>query len=215
VTNTTEVNLDKSERLLWTILRSFEALALKQYEANAESVITPEKRELVNLLVSRVPSDEALEQSDLASPVSNIITSATSDQEFGTLFIQGLLLEQLGHTLYQMLSEHESISPQTRSLCSLGLRASEETATNTSRLLREKFSDGDQLFQAFMFSSRTILRSLVSLGESLDRHFSEPFGIEFVDLMGVFASDLIIRCVELGMERRKIVSYLTGALMGS
>jgi hypothetical protein len=206
--------ISKSELLLWTILRNFELLALKQYEKNVAVLATDEKRELVNLLSSQAPSDEVLEETSLAQSIRNLINSATGPDEKHTLIIQGLLLETLGRTIYQIFENNNALSGATRSLCSKGLRAGGSIKSTIYKLIAEKMGIGEQLFQTFATISRPVIMHLDALGERMDQHFNERFGVSFADLMGEFVAELIPICVELGVDRRKIVGHLTGVLMG-
>ena len=206
--------LNSGECLLWTILRSFESLALKQYELNVSMLATAEKKDLVQLLVSQVPTDEALEGTDLALPIKNLMVSATGTDQEHTLIVQGLLLEVLGRTIYRMFQAKDMFSSSTSALCNTGLEAGKSIHREIRRLINEKIGIGEQLFQAFVTISKPVIINLDALGERLDRHFNERFGISFADLMGEFIAELIPTCVELGMERRKIVGYLTSVLMG-
>ncbi len=206
--------LNSGEYLLWTILRSFETLALTQYERNAAVLATAEKKDLVNLLISQVPTDEAFEGTDLAVPIKNLMVSATGADQQHTLIVQGLLLEVLGRTIYRMFQAKEMFSTTTSTLCNTGLAAGKSINREIRRLISEKIGMGEQLFQAFVTVSRPVIINLDTLGERLDKHFNERFGISFADLMGEFVAELIPTCVELGMERRKIVGYLTSVLMG-
>jgi hypothetical protein len=211
VINTT---INKSELLLWTILRNFELLALKQYEKFAGILVTNEKRELVELLNSQAPSDEALEETSLTQPISNLLKSATGPDETHTLIIQGLLLETLGRTIYQLFENNNVLSSSTRSLCATGLRAGGSVKNKIKKLIAEKAGIGEQLFQTFIIISRPVILQLEALGERMDSHFNERFGVSFADLMGEFVAELIPLCVELGVDRRKIVGHLTAVLMG-
>lgn len=206
--------INKSELLLWTILRNFELLALKQYEKNVAVLATQEKRELVNLLSSQAPSDEALEEISLTQSIRNLLNSATGPDEIHTLIIQGLLLETLGRTIYQIFENNKVLSSSTRALCSTGLQAGRSVKTKIAKLIIEKMGIGEQLFQTFVTVSRPVIMHLDALGERLDQHLNERFNISFADLMGEFVAELIPLCVELGVERRKIVGHLTGVLMG-
>ncbi len=206
--------INKSELLLWTILRNFELLALKQYEKNVAILATDEKRELVDLLNSQAPSDEALDETSLTQSIRNLLNSATGPDEIHTLIIQGLLLETLGRTIYQIFENNKVLSLTTRSLCSKGLRAGGTVKTKICKLIIERMGIGEQLFQTFATVSRPVIMQLDALGERMDCHFNERFGVSFADLMGEFVAELIPLCVELGVERRKIVGHLTGVLMG-
>ncbi len=212
--STPTLQLNESELLLWTILRSFESLALKQYEQNIPALATQEKRELVNLLVAQAPTDNAIAPTTLAQPVKELLEVATSTGEVNTLIIQGLLLEVLGLTIYQSISQSEVFTAYTKELSAVGLKAQKSTKAETIKLIREKIGSGDQVYQAFITISRPVILKLDILGENLDQYFSEKFEISFSDLMGEFVAELISVSMELGIERRKIVSYLTSTLMG-
>lgn len=103
-----DATINKSELLLWTILRNFELLALKQYEKNVAVLATDEKRELVNLLNSQAPSDEALEETSLTQSIRNLLNSATGPDEVHTLIIQGVLLETLVRSIFTSFSLSQS-----------------------------------------------------------------------------------------------------------
>ena len=208
------LQLNESELLLWTILRSFESLALKQYEQNVPALATVEKKELVNLLMSQVPTDTAIESTALSQPVKDLLSAAKSNTEINTLIIQGLILEVLGQTIYQTIIDSETFTAYTKNLSEVGLKARTSIKAETKKLITEKIGTGDELYQVFLTISRPVILKLDVLGESLDHYFSEKFGISFSDLMGEFVAELLATCMDLGIERRKIVSYLTSTLMG-
>lgn len=207
------VELDRTELLLWTILQKFESLALMQYKLHELSLDTPEKRTLVGVLNSRVPSDEALETTTLSVPVTELLADAIGADESHTLIVQGLLLELLGQTIYQSFAQNSSVSPDTRALCVLGLKASQANRTRLPELFAEKIGKGEDFFQAFITASRPVIKHLDGLGEGLDEHFSMRFGLHYTDLIGEFVAELISACIELGMDRRKLMGSLTDALM--
>jgi hypothetical protein len=209
-----DTTISKSELLLWTILRNFELLALKQYEKNVAVLATAEKRELVDLLNSQAPSDEALEETSLTQSIRNLLNSATGPDEVHTLIVQGLLLETLGRTIYQIFENNTGLSASTRELCKQGIQAGSSIKTNIYKLISERMGLGEQLFQTFVTVSRPVIVHLDALGERMDSHFNERFNVTFADLMGEFVAELVPICVELGVERRKIVGHLTSVLMG-
>jgi hypothetical protein len=208
------IGIDRSELLLWAILRNFESLALRQYELYVPTLAGEEKRALVALLSSQVPSDEVLDEAELAVPVNDLVAGATGSDAVHTLIVQGLLLELLGQTIYQSFGQSELVSSSTRTLCADGLAASQTISKKIPALIAEEIGTGESLFQTLMIVSRPVLRQLDTLGVGLDQHFSARFGICFADLMGEFAADFIPACTELGLDRRKLVGFLTGALMG-
>ncbi len=206
--------LTDSEILLWTVLHNFEALALSQYEKFCSALATPEKKELVSLLFSRVPDNKAMENTSLDQPVKALLDAATSSSEKDTLLIQGLLLEVLGKTIYDTFKDSESFTAATHHLCSVGLKAQDSIGTKITTAIKERIGTAEQIYSAFIDISKPVILRLDALGESLDQHFSEQFDISFSDLMGSFVAELVLTCTNLGMERRKIVGYLTSALMG-
>lgn len=209
------VVLDRTELLLWTILAKFESLALLQYSLYVIDLDTPEKQQLVDMLLSTIPSDEALETTTLSLPVENLLADATSTDKFHILIVQGLILELLGQTIYRSFADNDLASQTTRGLCVLGLKASSDNTAKLPKLFAEKVGSGDELFQAFITVSRPVISHLDELGQGLEEQFSKRFGISYADLMGDFMAELIPVCVELGMDRRRLVAYLTGALMGT
>lgn len=207
-------DLDRTEALLWTILREFESLALAQYAATVPALLTREKEAVVALLGSRIDSDDELAGTQLALPMSDLVACATSANEAHVLITQGLLLESIGEAIYRTFGENSATSLPTRELCAIGLAASLRARAIVPGLLRSRIGCGDVLLQAIMDESAPLLRSLDALGEGLDEHFSERYNIGFADLMGDVAAELIALCTELDIDRRKLVAFLTGALMG-
>jgi hypothetical protein len=81
--------------------------------------------------------------------------------------------------------------------------------------LRSRIGTGEALLQAIMTESAPLLRTLDELGEGIDATFLERYGVSFADLMGDVAAELIATCIELDVDRRKLVAFLTSALMGA
>jgi hypothetical protein len=210
----TIVELDKTELLLWTILKEFESLALQQYLLHLPSLATAEKKELVHSLASRVPTDEALRDTNLFAPLEELLAAAKSSDAAQTLIVQGLLLELLGRTIYGAFVQNAAACEDTRAMCAAGLEASEANQTKIAELVSQKIGAGDEVFQAFMTSGRPVISRLEGLGDGVDEHFAKRFGLRFADLVGEFVAELIPCCVELGMDRRKLMGSLAGALMG-
>ncbi len=206
--------MDRTEALLWTILYRFESLAAQQYAACAPTLLTVQKQAVVSLLASRVVGDEELAQTRLAAPVAALIESVTSPSRAHVLIAQGLLLELIAQSIYATFGENAATSAPTRELCACGLDASTRARALMPELLRTEFGTGEILLQAIMAESAPLLRSLDALGEGIDEYFGERFKIGFADLMGDVAAELIAMCPELDIDRRKLVAFLTGALMG-
>jgi hypothetical protein len=207
-------DLHRSEALLWTILARFESLAVEQYTASAPALLTPEKLNAVALLRTRVPDDEYLICSGLEAPLVALMRSATSTRAEHVLIAQGLFLEAIGGAIYSNFRANAATSEPTRELCERGFAASARARAIVPGLLRARFGDGDSLLQAIMTEAGPLLRSIDDLGEGIDASFLEHYGVSFADLMGDVAAELIAMCIDLGIDRRKFVSFLTSALMG-
>jgi hypothetical protein len=207
-------DLDRSEALLWTILSRFESLAVEQYAASAPALLTPEKLNAVALLRTRVSDDGYLVGSGLEAPIDALMRSATSSREEHVLIAQGLFLEAIGEAIYRNFRDNDATSESTRALCERGFSASARARAIVPGLLRERIGDGDVLLQAIMTEAGPLLRSIDDLGEGIDASFLERYGVSFADLMGDVAAELIAMCIDLNVDRRKFVSFLTSALMG-
>lgn len=206
--------LDRSEALLWTVLTRFESLAVAQYAVAVPALLTPEKHALVALLRTRVHGDDELTGTRLEAPIAALMDAVTSTNEAHILIAQGLFLEFVGEAIYRSFGENDATSEPTRILCERGTRSSATARALIPGLLRSRIGHGDVLLQAIMTEAAPMLRSLDDLGEGIDAYFLERFGVSFADLMGDVAADLIGVCIELDVDRRKFVAFLTSALMG-
>jgi class 3 adenylate cyclase len=206
--------LDRSEALLWTILTRFETLAAEQYARCAPSLLTPEKERVIALLRTRVQGGDDLAGTPLATPVAALMESVTSVAEAHVLIAQGLFLELIGEAIYRTFGANAATSESTRVLCEQGAAASGRARAIVSELLRSRVGTGDVLLQAIMNEAGSLLRSLDDLGEAIDATYLDRFDVSFADLMGDVAAELISLCLELGVDRRKFVAFLTSALMG-
>ncbi len=207
-------DLDATEAVLWTILDRFETLAATQYAVSAPALLSPAKAAVVALLQTQPRVRDALAGTRLAEPVSALVASATSGREAHVLIAQGLLLELIGEAIYRTFADNAEASPRTRELCRVGLQASGHARSSIPDLLRSRVGVGDVLLAAIMVEADALLRSLDALGEGIDEVFAERFQVGFADLMGDVAAELISLCIDLDVDRRKLVSFLTGALMG-
>jgi hypothetical protein len=208
------VQLDRTEALLWTVLYRFESLAALQYAVRVPALLTPQKQAVVALLSTRTGSSEELTGTRLAAPVAALVQSATGTEEAHVLIAQGLLLELIGEAIYRTFSENALTSAPTRELCERGLAAGGAARELIPGLLRTRIGTGEVLLQAIMTEAAPLLRSLDALGEGIDEQFGQRFNIGFADLMGDVAAELIGICLGLDVDRRKLVAFLTGALMG-
>ncbi len=203
------------ESLFWTIVYRFESLAARQYASCAPELLTSEKRAFLERAAPlALDGPEAFAGTTLGAPVAELTTSAATNDPRRVLVVQGFFLELLGRTLYRTFGASDASSAETRAVCALGEAAADAGLALLPALLAARIGAGDVLLQAFMDESQSTLASLDSLGEAIDDVFRERYGMSFADIMGDVAAEAIAMCVELGMERRKFVSFLTGALMG-
>jgi hypothetical protein len=210
------VQLDRSglEDLFWEILRAFEDLALAQYENHVPAFATSEKRELGRRLAQRAPDMALLDASVLAAPVRRVLAEAGKPDETHTLFVQGLVLENLAQAIYGTVDQNPKVSEASRELAAFARNASTGVTVRLPGLLAAKFPDGEGMFDAFAEYSHEILLRFDDVGEGVDQTFAEPFGLYFKDIAGAFVAQLIPICTGMGMMRRKVVSHLAGSFMG-
>lgn len=207
--------LDRSEALLWSILSRFETLAVNQYAVTAPALLTPEKEAVVALLRTRVDdaSDE-LAGTRLDAPIAALLRSVTSTDPAHVLIAQGLFLECIGEAIYGTFGANAATSDTTRALCERGSAASARARAIVPGLVRQTIGTGDALLQAIVNEAGPMLNSLDELGEGIDATYLDRFGVSFADLMGDVAAELIATCIDLEIDRRKFVAFLTSALMG-
>jgi hypothetical protein len=210
------MSLDRSglENLYWEILRAFEDLALQQYQSQVPVLATAAKRDLVERLTLRAPDTVALEASEIAGPVRELLAEARQPDEIHTLVVQGLILENLAQAIYGTVDQNPKVSEESRHLAAVGHAASMSVTEQIPTLLTGKFADSDKLFDEFAQRSHEILLRLDTLGDGVDRLFGDSFSLHFKDIAGAFVARLIPICSGMGMVRRKVVSHLAGAFMG-
>lgn len=202
------------ERLLWTVLRRLEVLALEQYERFVPALATPAKRIVVERLRDEVPTDEALAGHELDRPVRDLCAAAAADSPLATLCVQGLTLEQLGQALYSRLATSPGAGPMSRHLADLGSEAAGETIELALADLRQR-SATQNLLAAYCDATEPVLACFDAVGLAGDRALGPHFELRFMDVLTDVATELIDNCVQLGMNRRKLVCHLTAAFMGA
>lgn len=205
---------DELESLLWTILRNFESLALEKYQTYFPRLATSEKKDLVRQMSELAPDDRALDRSQLAGPVRELLACARQGEAASTLIVQGLVLERFGRILYDTLAKTGTLSPQTHALAVTGKAISGELSDLVPALVTQKMGDGEGLLECFTLDSREVLKRLDTLSEELDRAFAERFQVRFSDTVAEFAADLVQTCTAMGMNRKKLMCHLTACLMG-
>ncbi len=206
--------IDRVEALLWSTLCAFEDLAQRQYRAHVPELLSDAKARFVERVAERAGSSAILSESSVGGPIGRLLARATAEDRAATLNIQGLMLERLGLVIYQMAAESDGMSEEGRALASEGAEACQQVLDRVPSLLKAEISGGDARLSAFERSTSAVIQDLDALGEGVDREFSEPLDINYADVMGEFAGELLEDCVGLGMERRRLVVFLTGQLMG-
>jgi len=177
-------------------------------------LLTPEKQRLVTLLRTRVQGPPELAGTPLEVPVAALMHSVRSSSEAHVLIAQGLFLELIGEAIYRTFGANAATSQPTRALCEAGTAASGRAHAIVPGLLRSRLGTGDILLRAIVNESTPLLSSLDDVGEAIDATYLDRFGVSFADLMGDVAAELIALCLELDVDRRKLVAFLTSALMG-
>jgi hypothetical protein len=206
--------LDTDERLLWTVMLCFERQALLQYGAHLPALAIADKQSWVDELAAVVGGDDALRASTLQAPIENLLAAAARvERPSAALVVQGLVLERVRRVVYDALRVSAGASDRTRRFARWGSSISASLVEQAPTLLHEQENQGP-MFTLFLEESGEILQRLDAVGESVDLVFGERFGLKFSDIVGEFVADLVPTCVGLGMDRRKVMSHLAGALMG-
>jgi hypothetical protein len=202
------------ERILWTVLRLLETLALQQYERFVPTLATPAKRIVVGRLTDEVPSDEALDGEELEGPIRELCSAASTDSAVATLCVQGITLERLGQAIYNRLATSPGAGPLSRHLADLGRDATGESIELAINELKSR-SAREDLLSAYCAATGPVLACFDALGVAGDRALGPHFGLRFIDVLADVATELLENCVDLGMDRRKLVCHLTAAFMGT
>jgi hypothetical protein len=206
--------LEPPERLLWTVLRRLEALALERYERFLPELATPAKRAVVARLQDEVPTDAALAGHELEAPVRALCAAAAADSALGTLCVQGLTLERLGQAIYARLADGPGAGPLSRQLADLGGAAAGLAIERAVAELQRRAASED-LLAAYCAATRPVLACFDAVGDAGDRALGAHFGLRFIDVLADVATELIDDGARLGMDRRKLVCHLTAAFMGA
>ncbi len=208
-------DVSRLERVLWSMMRSFERLALAQYEAHAPMLATADKRAFVAALEAAAPNDEELAGTPLAAPIKALLVAATGKDEASTLIVQGLVLEQLGRVIYERAHEAKGVSKESLALAARGKVAAAAISEHAASLVEARIGRGEPLFLAFVKATDPVFSRIDPLGEAVDTVFAEPFDIRFADIMGDVTAEVLPTMTGLGVERRKLIVHLTAALMKS
>ncbi|HWU90869.1 MAG TPA: hypothetical protein VN253_26570 [Kofleriaceae bacterium] len=207
--------LDADELLLWTTMRTFEVQASAQYIAHAPR-LAPPKAGVSAALLRIAGDDRPLEESVLAPTMKALVGSAgEARDEDVILVVQGLVLERVRQVVYATLTGLPRVPERSKAIA----RSLEPVSAEIMALVPPLFAaacdaNGQKPFSFFVEASDDVLHKLDAVGEGVDEAFGPCFGLRFADIVGDFVADLVPVCVGLGMERRKVMAHLAGALMG-
>ena len=177
------------------------------------ALATPAKRIVVGRLREEVPTDEALAGQELEGPVRDLCSAAATDSTLAALCVQGLTMERLGQAIYTRLATSPGAGPLSRDLADIGGEAAGESIELALSDLRRRSSTED-LLATYCAATRPVLECFDAVGVAGDRALGPHFGLRFIDVLTDVATELIDNCVQLGMDRRKLVCHLTAAFMG-
>jgi hypothetical protein len=204
---------DRDEQLIWRLMGRIESLALRKYESLVPQLATPEKKCVVERLQNDV-EQATLPESPLDGSVEQLLAAADRPGREDTLLVQGFVLERLGQVIYRVLSSHPAVSATSKEIASLGANACTAVIDRANDLIRHGMGAGEAVYDRFCSSTDAVLRRLDGLGTGVDEMFGQRFGLTFSELIGEFTAELLPACVNLGMNRRKLVCHLAGVFMG-
>ena len=208
------IPIAETESLLWTIIRRLELLAGRQYEQFAPQLLTESKRQFVDSLMAFSSDGPMDAHPGLNESVTALEQAAARANEAQTLVVQGLILEHLGLTMYRLLARGKALSEGGAALAQSGVAAAESTIEAARARAIEAIGEGTPLFNEIQAASRDVLATLDALGNEIDDVFGNRFGLSFEDLVGDFTSDLTPFLVQMGVNRRELMCFLTSSFMG-
>jgi len=197
-------------------MRKFEVQAWNQYRQYAPILAVEHKRLVVETLTTLAPSDHPLEVSELADSMNRLIVSASTCQDScDVLVVQGAVLERVREVIYGGVGASLGASDATRALAARAGSVSASLVEQAHDLFAAWSKSTDRpALSRFIESSDDVLHELDAVGEGVERVFGERFHLKSADVVGDFVAALVPSCVRLGMDRRKVMSHLAGALMG-
>lgn len=203
----------RPEALLCSILRHFETLALRQYEAVAPELANGKKRALLSALQRLAPDDEALDGAELGELVARLALSVTSRDRRKVLLRQAFLLEIVGQAIYASAGRSGNASDDVRAACALGIAAGEETRKAAFARIADEFEDADTLLASLVEAASGVIMALGPFGGAIDREFGESLGLNFGDLMAESMMTIDAAAARLGVDRSKLAAYLMNVMM--
>jgi len=191
-----------------------ESLAWQKYQTVAPQLAVPQKKAVVEQLLARAPDDRALDATPLGRSIDELLEAADRPDRTDTLLVQGFVLERLGQVIYKVLGANGGASSPTRNLAVLGGVACTAVIDRATDLVQHAVGGGEALFDRFCVATDAVLRRLDGVGNGVDQMFGQRFGLTFSELIGEFIAELLPACVEMGMNRRKLICHLASVFMG-
>jgi hypothetical protein len=195
------------------MMRAVEAKAAALYQERAPELATPDKQAVLAALETLGGPMQELQGTPLLDPLTKLLDAFGDTRSFA-LFVNGLVLEQLGAALYGRLADNEAISPEGRALARHAEQVSIATRDTAAQSITSSVA-APQVFDVFASETGEVLKRLDAFGEVLDATLGETFDIRFADVLGDLTSELLPICIELGMVRRKLIMHLTSAFMSA
>jgi hypothetical protein len=195
------------------MMRAVEAKAATLYQRHASELASEDKQAVLSALEKLGAPLQELEGTQLIAPLTNLL-GVFGDSKSFTLFVNGLVLEQLAATIYGRIAENAAISPEGRALARQAEKVSIATRDAAARGIASSVAVAD-VFDTFASETSEVLTRLDGLGEVIDATLGEAFDIRFADVLGDLTSELLPICIDLGMVRRKLIMHLTSAFMSA
>ena len=194
-----------------SILSQFELRGLHLYEAIDPALLACKQP----LQAVMAPYNHRRFEDDprLAEVVTQAVANWPAESEVEILLLQGIVFERLGQALYDSFLQAYDLSDGMRAFCEQGMQCSVAANQQVLCLLQNRLP-ADEAYGTFLKVAQPFLNDFDTMGETLAEVFGSSFGISYSVVASRLVSDLVPDCVELGMERRKVFSALTEALMG-
>jgi hypothetical protein len=202
------------EALLWTVVEPFEALALEQYQRHLPELAALGKA----ALLARLPPPDAGAAAracyGLSAPVERVLASLRAlDGERAVLVAQAYLLETFRATLYDLLAQNPALTQAGRALAALGQAQSRAVLDRVPGLLERRVGGGQALLAALVETTGEALVALDVLGGELERIFAPALALSTSAVMANFLAALVAIAAPLGVDRRRLVLYVTSLMM--
>lgn len=198
----------------WNLMGCFERQAIAQYRARVNDLPLLAKEACLRELHALATPSQALPKGALGDTMGALLDATDALEGRATILAaQGLVLEQVRRSVYAAVSESPAAGPPTRELALAASIASAEVSSRCAALFAREVVP-EARFTCLVEASDALLRHIDALGEEIDATFGDIYAVRFSQVVGDFVAELVTSCTSLGMERRKVLGHLSGALMG-